>query len=142
MAPDTSTRHGGDGELTRRSASSSTGLWALKFSPVFDRGTNDIASRAEEIAYMCVVFSDATTSPDESVVTSVALIMIGAPAIGVWAITSLNVTATDGGVGVMVGVIVGVLVIVKVGVMVGVHVGVLVGVTVGVLVGVGVTVGV
>lgn len=80
--------------------------------------------------------SDVRSSPFSSVFTGVALIISGAPAIGVSSITSLNVTGTEGGVGVIVGVTVGVFVGVEVGVIVGV------GVTVGVFVGVGVTVGV
>ena len=80
----------------------------MKFSPVSAIGGKEIASSAEEIAYICVVLSKVSSSPCSSVVTGVALIMSGAPAIGVSSITSLNVTGTDGGVGVIVGVTVGV----------------------------------
>lgn len=135
-APEMTIRHGALRELTKRSASTSTGLRALKFSPVSANGGNEIASSAEEIAYMCVVFNDVRSSPFSSVVTGVALIINGAPAIGVSSMRSLKVTGTDGGVGVIVGVIVGVLEGDDVGVIVGV------GVTVGVFVGVGVIVGV
>jgi hypothetical protein len=94
-----------------------------------------------------VLFSRlATISPFVSVSCVVALTWIGAPAIGVCSIKSLNVTSWTGGVGVDVGVAVkvGVTVNVLVGVNVGVAVGVIVDVFVGVIVGVavGVTVGV
>lgn len=64
--------------------------------------------------------------PSLSVYCVVALIWIGAPAIGVSRTVSLKTTELTGGVSVGVGVTVGVLVIVEVGVTVGVTVGVLV----------------
>ena len=82
------------------------------------------------------MISDALISPFTSVLAVVALIMTGAPAIGVSCTVSLKVTCMTGGVGVAVDVSVGVGVNVGVGVIVGV------GVTVGVTVKVGVSVGV